>query len=139
MKKIIGGIFVLIFLASGVAYAETVNKKTIDTTCAIGVITSREDALTAAWITFNTKIEDSFESRKSGLIHSWELLEAKDRAYGIKKVWGIAKVEKKEAIIEYKKAKKAAWKKFKVAIKECGSDVAKEASSEKESIEKIEI
>ncbi|MEN9921281.1 MAG: hypothetical protein RLZZ517_259 [Candidatus Parcubacteria bacterium] len=113
--------------------------KNVDATCVSTAVSTREDAIMAAWTTFNTDVTETLTARKSALVAAWAKSDSKERRAAVKDAWANAKKERKAAALEYKNAKKAAWATFKTEAKKCGGSEGSDASGESESGEKVEI
>ncbi|MBI5139399.1 hypothetical protein HZA26_02200 [Candidatus Nomurabacteria bacterium] len=142
MKKFILGVFVLSVLAAPAlyAYGETgSSNKTVDAACVSTAVSTREDAVLAAWSKFDDAVTAALTARKTALVSAWALTDVAARKKAVREAWATAKKARRSAAGTYKTERKAAWTAFKTAVKACGGTAGSDASSESDSSESVAI
>jgi hypothetical protein len=101
--------------------------KTVDASCIVKLVDTREVAVQNAWATFNTSMADALKTRHTALVAAWGKSDLATRAQDIKaamKAWHVAH---KEMFAKLKTDKKTAWATYKATAKsECKVSVPAE-------------
>ncbi len=94
-------------------------KKNVDGACMVTAVDARDTALMGAWTTFSTSATAALSTRKDALKAAWALTDTAQRNTAIKTAWAAYTKAVKTARNTFKTAKKSAWKTFKTAAKAC--------------------
>lgn len=89
----------------------------IDTTCVQTAVSAREQAIVAAWSTYNTAVVAAHTARSSALATAWGNSDAVARKTAIKTAWNTFGASIKTATKTMRTTKKSVWETFKTTVK----------------------
>lgn len=89
----------------------------IDTTCVQTAVSAREQAIVAAWSTYNTAVVAAHTARSSALATAWGNSDAVARKTAIKAAWYTFGASIKTATKTMRTTKKSVWETFKTTVK----------------------
>ena len=112
--------------SSAAPVSTATQKPTLDLTCLQNASERRDNSIIAVFDGYHGTIKTALETRRDGLKTAFGLTDKKERQAAIRNAWNTYKTTQRKAKTTLKDIRNAAWQKFNVDRKTCGSAASAE-------------